>query len=321
MLAGEGDPHAACRAPARQEPRRRVASRDRGVPWIALRGVPRGSGTPTRPGRLPRAGLPALLRRYDAGKAELGTETHVETYVDRLVARSAMNPEHEPGIARVPEQPDSPEVIRADRPRIYVASLSDYNNGRLHGAWIDADQDFESIGDEIGEMLSGSRYDPAEEYAIHDYEGFGAYRVDEYESIEDVARIGRGIAEHGLAYAAFAALGRFDRPWHRQARDLHPLARGGLAEVRRRDRRPAPTCRSRDDSGRQGAARLPAVTTQPRASESSGRRSPSPSTVTARRYRPAGESWELSYNETYSDMTYRDERSLDRREQLLGGAA
>lgn len=116
-----------------------------------------------------------------------------------------MNPEHEPGIARAPEQPVSPEVVRADKPRIYVASLSDYNNGRLHGAWIDAYQDFESIGDEIGEMLANSRYDPAEEYAIHDYEGFGSYRVDEYESIEDIARIGRGIAEHGLAYGAFAA--------------------------------------------------------------------------------------------------------------------
>jgi len=99
----------------------------------------------------------------------------------------------------------SPEREQEAQPRIYVASLSDYNNGRLHGAWINADQDFEAIGDEVGEMLANSRYDPAEEYAIHDYEGFGAYRVSEYESLKDVARIGRGITEHGLAYAAFAA--------------------------------------------------------------------------------------------------------------------
>jgi antirestriction protein len=116
-----------------------------------------------------------------------------------------MNPECEPSIASGPEQPATPEARRPDRPRIYVASLSDYNNGRLHGAWIDADQDFEAIGEEIGEMLAESKYDPAEEYAIHDYEGFGAYRVDEYENLEDVARIGRGIAEHGPAFAAFAA--------------------------------------------------------------------------------------------------------------------
>ena len=116
-----------------------------------------------------------------------------------------MNLEREPSIANGPEQSATPEARRPDRPRIYVASLSDYNNGRLHGAWIDADQDFEAIGEESGEMLAESKYDPAEEYAIHDYQGFGAYRVDEYESLEDVARIGRGIAEHGPAFAAFAA--------------------------------------------------------------------------------------------------------------------
>ncbi len=116
-----------------------------------------------------------------------------------------MSAEVEPGAVGKPERIDTPEVARPDGPRIYVASLSDYNNGRLHGAWVDANQDFQAIWDDIGEMLAESRYDPAEEHAIHDSSGFGAYRVDEYESIEDVSRIGRGIAAHGLAYAAFAA--------------------------------------------------------------------------------------------------------------------
>ena len=74
--------------------------------------------------------------------------------------------------------------ITASR-QIYVASLSDYNNGRLHGRWIDANQDFQAIWDEIGEMLAGSQDDPADEHAIHDASGFGAYRVGEYDSIED----------------------------------------------------------------------------------------------------------------------------------------
>lgn len=97
------------------------------------------------------------------------------------------------------------EVNRTATPRIYAASLSDYNNGRLHGRWIDADQEPDAIWDEIGEMLAGSKCGPAEEHAIHDYEGFGAYRVGEYDSIEDVSRIGRGISAHGLAFAALAA--------------------------------------------------------------------------------------------------------------------
>ncbi len=116
-----------------------------------------------------------------------------------------MSPEHDSGIAGSPETTGTPEAVRPDGPRIYVASLSDYNNGRLHGAWIEANQDVQAIWDDIGEMLAGSHYGPAEEHAIHDYEGFGGYRLDEYENIEDVSRLGRGIAEHGLAYAAFAA--------------------------------------------------------------------------------------------------------------------
>ena len=37
----------------------------------------------------------------------------------------------------------------------------------------------------------------AEEWAIHDYEGFGELRLSEWESFERVAAIAAGIAEHG----------------------------------------------------------------------------------------------------------------------------
>jgi antirestriction protein len=53
-------------------------------------------------------------------------------------------------------------------------------------------------------MLAGSPEPTAEEFAIHDYDGFGSLQLGEYERIEVVARIGRGIAEHGQAYAAWA---------------------------------------------------------------------------------------------------------------------
>lgn len=60
---------------------------------------------------------------------------------------------------------------RLGRVAIYAASLSDYNNGILHGAWIDADEDVERMSGEITEMLADSpttkRYgEPAEEWAI-----------------------------------------------------------------------------------------------------------------------------------------------------------
>ncbi|HRN83870.1 MAG TPA: antirestriction protein ArdA [Hyphomicrobium sp.] len=82
-------------------------------------------------------------------------------------------------------------------PRIYVACLAAYNNGHLHGAWIDADQDADEIRDEIAAMLARSPIKDAEEYAVHDYEGFEGVTIKEYASIESVARMGAFIAEHG----------------------------------------------------------------------------------------------------------------------------
>ena len=37
-------------------------------------------------------------------------------------------------------------------PRIYVSVLADYNNGRMHGKWIDADQPAEAIWQEINKL-------------------------------------------------------------------------------------------------------------------------------------------------------------------------
>ena len=98
-------------------------------------------------------------------------------------------------------------------PRIYVASLADYNNGRLHGDWIDAAQDPDGLQADIHSMLRRSPTPGAEEYAIHDYEGFGPLRLSEYESLETISRIATGIATHGEAFAALATiLGTDDEP-------------------------------------------------------------------------------------------------------------
>jgi antirestriction protein len=91
-------------------------------------------------------------------------------------------------------------------PRIYAASLSDYNAGRLHGAWLDATGDADELAAGVQAMLASSPTPGAEEWAIHDYEGFGPARLDEYESLETVTALGRGIAEHGSAFAHWAAL-------------------------------------------------------------------------------------------------------------------
>ena len=87
--------------------------------------------------------------------------------------------------------------VSDSNPRIYVACLAAYNNGYLHGAWIDADQDADQIREEIAAMLARSPVEDAEEYAIHDYEGFEGVAISEYAGIDTVARMGAFIAEHG----------------------------------------------------------------------------------------------------------------------------
>ena len=99
----------------------------------------------------------------------------------------------------------NPEEERKAQPRIYVASLADYNEGRLHGAWIDAAQDEEELERCVTEMLVRSPSPGAEEWAIHDYEGFGLLRLDEFESLETVAKVAAGIVTHGPAFAAWAS--------------------------------------------------------------------------------------------------------------------
>lgn len=89
-------------------------------------------------------------------------------------------------------------------PKIYVACLAAYNNGKLHGEWIDANQEVDSIHEDIRKMLKNSPEPFAEEWAIHDYEGFEGLQISEYESIEDVARYAHLIEDHGEAYVAYA---------------------------------------------------------------------------------------------------------------------
>lgn len=98
----------------------------------------------------------------------------------------------------------------SDTPRIYVASLADYNAGRLHGAWIDCDKDADDIQAEIDAMLAESPAqkcgDVAEEFAIHDYDCFCGIKLHEYDAIEVVAELAAAIIEHGEAFALYVEM-------------------------------------------------------------------------------------------------------------------
>jgi len=82
-------------------------------------------------------------------------------------------------------------------PRIYVACLAAYNGGRLHGAWIEVEDDADAVREAIAAMLKASPEPLAEEWAIHDYEGFGGVEIAEYAGVDRVVAIAAFLRERG----------------------------------------------------------------------------------------------------------------------------
>lgn len=136
------------------------------------------------------------------------------------------------------ETDESPEVVRAVVPQIYVASLSDYNAGRLHGAWLEAAKEPAELEEAITAMLATSKEPGAEEWAIHDYEGFGSLHLGESESVERVSQLAMGIVDYGPAFAYWASivgddaeeLGRFEEAYQGKWPSLRAYAQDILED-------------------------------------------------------------------------------------------
>ena len=95
-----------------------------------------------------------------------------------------------------------------EKQEIYIACLASYNNAIIHGRWISANQSSNEIENEIYDMLEDSPIEGAEEWALHDYSGFGSIQFDEYESLETVINHAKFISEHGeLGIAIISAHG------------------------------------------------------------------------------------------------------------------
>jgi len=101
--------------------------------------------------------------------------------------------------------------------RIYVACLAAYVNGHLHGKWLDVDDTTTEgeLEEQIEAILKSSPAgEDAEEWQIHDSEGFGDL-VDEDTSLEDVCTLAALVEEHGLPLAKAAS-----RYVHTDAEDI-----------------------------------------------------------------------------------------------------
>lgn len=84
-----------------------------------------------------------------------------------------------------------------DTPRIYVACLAAYNSGRLHGRWIAADKGQDHIWAKVRQMLKESPELGAEEWAIHDYDGFKGAPISEYAGFDWVCDLAEYIDARG----------------------------------------------------------------------------------------------------------------------------
>lgn len=90
-------------------------------------------------------------------------------------------------------------------PRIYIACLAAYNNGKLHGKWIEANQDVSDIWAEVSAMLKASPEPNAEEWAMHDYEGFGGIEFSEWPDFARISVLARLLEDHGDAFTLWYA--------------------------------------------------------------------------------------------------------------------
>ncbi|MEU4194855.1 antirestriction protein ArdA [Kribbella sp. NPDC026611] len=163
--------------------------------------------------------------------------------------------EHEDMLRRRRESAEAGETERRTNPRIYVRSLVDYTEGHDIGDWIDASQDLEDIHADIRNILSRSLHahwtgQPAEEWAIHDQDGFGQITLSEYESLDVVCALGKGITEHGLAFAAWGEIN--------DERDVYTLARFSEAYLGEYENREAYADHIVDElNGEEELAKLP----------------------------------------------------------------
>ena len=116
-------------------------------------------------------------------------------------------------------------------PRIYVACLAAYNSGYLHGAWIEAAQEPWTIYDDVKAMLAASPVAGAEEWAIHDYEGFAEIRIEEYTGFDRVSALALFIEAHGEVGAALLDYYSGDLDEAREAmRDRYMGSHASLAD-------------------------------------------------------------------------------------------
>ena len=100
-------------------------------------------------------------------------------------------------------------------PKVYVACLGCYNEGRLHGKWMDADELEDEWSNRKGRVyypMTRCKKPHHEEWAIHDYDGVP--NKGEHPDIPYLITIMRCIEEHGEAFFEWFNLDPHNKSHH-----------------------------------------------------------------------------------------------------------
>jgi antirestriction protein len=97
-----------------------------------------------------------------------------------------------------------PERERRYRPQVYAVDVDSRERGIQHGLWIEAEQDAEGIAADVVAMLASSPTVDASRWEVSATQGFAGLDLDGMSDPKLIAQLGRGVSEHGAAYAAWA---------------------------------------------------------------------------------------------------------------------
>lgn len=88
----------------------------------------------------------------------------------------------------------------SDTIKIYVACLAAYNNGLMHGAWLELDNysDADDLKEAIEDVLDKSPIQGAEEYAVHDYDT-PLYNMNksDHPNLSELLELQQALDKHG----------------------------------------------------------------------------------------------------------------------------
>ena len=93
-------------------------------------------------------------------------------------------------------------ISNASNPQVFVGCLAAYNDGKIHGAWVEA-VDLVELNTNARFILFTSPIPGAEEWMISDNLNFQGINFNQYTPTEEVVAIATALKEYGKPFAIY----------------------------------------------------------------------------------------------------------------------